>query len=111
MNDALHRFNYAEADILSTQYLVINNSLWNQKEEKSNITGKTFVITGKLNNFKNRGLLQTEIEKHGGHVSGAVSLNTSYLVNNDISSSSSKNVKAKQLGIPIITEEELLAMF
>lgn len=111
MNDALHRFNYAEADILSTQYLVINNSLWNQKEEKSNITGKTFVITGKLNNFKNRGLLQAEIEKHGGHVSGAVSSNTSYLVNNDINSSSSKNVKAKQLGIPIITEEELLAMF
>ena len=74
------------------------------------LKGKTFVITGSLNVFSNRNEAKDKIERLGGKVSGSVSNKTSYLVNNDIESNSSKNKKAKDLGIPIITEEELLSM-
>lgn len=74
------------------------------------LKGKTFVITGSLNVFSNRNEAKDKIEKLGGKVSGSVSNKTGYLVNNDIESNSSKNKKAKDLGIPIITEEELLSM-
>jgi DNA ligase (NAD+) len=111
MNYSLYHFNYTEADVLAKKYLTITNSLVNSTVEKSNLTGKTIVITGKLNNFKNRGLLQEEIEKHGGKVGSSVTSKTDYLMNNDINSGSSKNVTAKKLGIPIITEEQLIAMF
>ena len=110
MNDALHKFDYTEADLLDLNYLMLHNSLWGNTEEKGSLAGKTFVITGKLNHFKNRGLLQNEIEARGGKVAGSVSSNTNYLVNNDSTSTSSKNVKAKSLNIPIITEDELIAM-
>ena len=76
----------------------------------SELTGKTFVITGSLEYFSNRGECKDRIEALGGHVASAVSNNTDFLVNNDITSSSSKNKKAKSLGIPIITEDELLNM-
>ncbi|SFA79656.1 DNA ligase (NAD+) [Acetitomaculum ruminis DSM 5522] len=72
--------------------------------------GKTFVITGSVNHFANRNELKAEIEKMGGKVTGSVTKNTDYLINNDITSNSSKNKKAKELGIPIITEEEYLKM-
>lgn len=72
--------------------------------------GKTFVITGSLENFSNRGECKDRIEALGGHVASAVSANTDYLVNNDIMSGSSKNKKAKSLGIPIITENDLISM-
>ena len=68
--------------------------------------GKVFVITGKLQTFKNRAELQADIEKHGGKVTGAVSKNTNYLINNDKNSTSSKNLSAQKLNIPIITEAE-----
>lgn len=71
---------------------------------------KVFCITGSLNHFANRDEAQKKIESVGGKVSGSVSAKTSYLVNNDIASASSKNKKAKELGIPIINEEELLKM-
>ena len=74
------------------------------------IAGKTFVVTGKLNIFENRNELVEKIESLGGKVSGTVSKNTSYLVNNDVNSSSSKNKKAKELNIPIITEQNLIDM-
>ena len=74
------------------------------------LTGKTFVITGKVETVKNRDELKAIIESHDGKIASAVSKNTSYLVNNDINSSSSKNLKAKQLNIPIITEAQLLDM-
>ena len=70
----------------------------------------TFVITGKLFSFANRDEAKEMIESNGGKVANAVSKNTNYLVNNDILSTSGKNKKAKQLNIPIITEEELLKM-
>ncbi|MBR5604211.1 MAG: NAD-dependent DNA ligase LigA [Bacteroidales bacterium] len=75
-----------------------------------NLSGKTFVITGSMNTFANRDEAKEQIESLGGKVSGSVSAKTSYLVNNDINSTSGKNKKAKELGIPIITEEELINM-
>ena len=79
-----------------------------QNINNNNISGKTFVITGSLNIFSNRDEAKEKIESLGGKVSGSVSAKTSYLVNNDINSTSSKNKKAKDLGIPIITEEDLI---
>ncbi len=81
-----------------------------EQQQATQITGMTFVITGSLSHFANRGECKERIEQAGGKVSGSVSKNTNYLVNNDISSNSSKNKKAKELGIPIITEDELLKM-
>lgn len=72
--------------------------------------GKTFVITGSLNHFQNREECQALIEQNGGKTSGSVSKKTSYLINNDVYSTSGKNSKAKELGIPIISEEEFLEM-
>ena len=74
------------------------------------VSGKTFVITGSLNHFENRNDLKNIIENMGGKVAGSVSSKTDYLINNDIASNSSKNKKAKELGIPIITEEEAMKM-
>ena len=79
-------------------------------EDGSSLSGKTFVITGSLESFANRGECKDRIEALGGKVASAVSSNTDYLVNNDILSTSSKNKKAKSLGIPIITENELISM-
>lgn len=75
--------------------------------ENAKFEGLTFVITGSLETFENRSAAKESIEKLGGKVASAVSANTDYLVNNDIHSTSSKNKKAKSLGVPIITEEEL----
>ena len=74
------------------------------------LAGKTFVITGSLNSFANRDELKDLIEKRGGKVAGSVSAKTSYLINNDMTSTSSKNKKAQSLGIPIISEEDFLKM-
>lgn len=76
----------------------------------SNISGKTFVITGKLNSFGNRDELKDRIESMGGKVAGSVSAKTDFLINNDIESNSSKNKKAKDLGIPIIDEQKIIEM-
>ena len=70
------------------------------------LTGKTFVITGSLHVYKNRDELTKEIKLHGGKVGSSVTSKTDCLINNDITSNSSKNKKAKTLGIPIITEKE-----
>lgn len=85
------------------------------KEDKSittllDLTGKTFVITGSVHLFKNRDEFKTFVESVNGKVSGSVSKNTYALVNNDKASNSSKNKKAKELNIPIITEEEFMEM-
>lgn len=74
------------------------------------LEGFTFVITGSLINFGNRTELQNLIESKGGKVSGSVSIKTSYLINNDKLSSSSKNQKAQKLNIPIISEEDFMKM-
>ena len=80
----------------------------NDKEQ--DLEGKTFVITGSLNSFANRDELKKLIEDRGGKVAGSVSSKTSYLINNDVTSNSSKNKKAKDLGIPIISEEDFLKL-
>ena len=116
MNDSLHRFNYSQADDLAYKILDIHNSLWIDPQgttptiKFSEVNGKTFVITGAVHQFQNRDEVKAAIETHGGKVTASVSKNTDYLINNDINSTSSKNIKAKQLGIPIITEEQLIAM-
>lgn len=76
----------------------------------SSLAGKTFVITGSLNHFTNRDEAKEKIESLGGKVSGSVSAKTSYLVNNDVNSTSGKNKKAKELNVPIISEQELINM-
>ena len=116
MNDSLYRFNYSQADDLAYKILDVHNSLWVDPQvtmptiKFSEVNGKTFVITGAVRQFQNRDEVKAAIEAHGGKVTASVSKNTDYLINNDINSTSSKNVKAKQLGIPIITEEQLIAM-
>lgn len=113
MANSLWNFNYSEADELAR---VINlvNTLWSDKKKEiqlSKLTDIHFAITGKLHIFKNRDELIASIEDHGGHVSKDITKSTKYLINNDITSGSSKNVKAKQLNIPIITEDEFVKMF
>ena len=77
---------------------------------KQVLEGKTFVITGSLKAYKNREELVSVIERNGGKVSGSVSAKTSYLINNDVASTSGKNKKAHDLGIPIISEGEFIQM-
>lgn len=79
-------------------------------EIPNTLQGKTFVVTGSVHHYKNRDELKADIVSHGGTVVGSVSSKTSYLINNDINSTSSKNQKAKSLNIPIISEEEFLSM-
>ena len=81
-----------------------------EKVENDKINGKVFVVTGSVNHYKNRNELKADIEKNGGKVTGSVTSKTNYLINNDIDSNSSKNKKAKELNIPIITEEQFLSM-
>ena len=86
-----------------------------EQEDKGGISalfdGKTFVITGSLTRFENRGALAELIEKNGGKTSSSVTSKTSYLINNDLLSNSSKNKKAKELGVPIISEDEFMGWF
>ena len=81
-----------------------------ESNEEKTLDGVTFVITGSVNHFANRNEVKDVIEKRGGKVTGSVTSKTNYLINNDNMSNSSKNKKAKELGIPIITEEEFIAM-
>lgn len=81
-----------------------------ETKSKVDLSNKNFVITGSLNHYKNRDELVDMIESLGGKVSVSVSSKTNYLINNDINSTSSKNVKARKLGIPIITEEDFRSM-
>ena len=102
-------FDYTESDEL---YSFMNIVPYRQEEITTNnsITGKTFVITGKLTRFKNRVALKRDIESHGGKVTESVSKNTDYLINNDIKSTSTKNKKALDLNTPIISEDEYCYM-
>lgn len=77
---------------------------------KDILSGKTFAITGSVNHFKNRAELQAKIEEMGGKATGSVTGKTCYLINNDVESTSGKNKKAKELGVPIISEDEFLEM-
>lgn len=77
----------------------------------SKCEGLTFVVTGDVHHYKNRNELKAYIESQGGKVTGSVSKSTSFLINNDITSTSGKNQKAKSLGIPIISEDDFIARF
>ena len=81
-----------------------------EKAENTALSGKVFVITGSLNHFQNRKELEEEIRKVGASTASSVSKNTSYLINNDKNSTSSKNKKAQELGIPILSEEDFLRL-
>ena len=74
------------------------------------LAGKTFVITGSVEHFANRNELKAYIEERGGKVTGSVTGKTDYLINNDVTSNSGKNKKAKELGVPIISEDEFLML-
>ena len=79
-----------------------------KKEENQTFAGKQFVITGSVVHFANRSQLKEFIEQRGGRVTGSVTSKTDYLINNDTASNSSKNKKAKELGIPILSEADFL---
>ncbi len=80
------------------------------KNENQALSGKTFVITGSVYQFANRNELKEYIEKSGGKVASAVSKNTDYLINNDVTSNSSKNKKARELAIPILSEDDFIKL-
>jgi NAD-dependent DNA ligase len=101
------KFDYTQADAI-VKYITFKPEEHQDKSVK--LDSCIFVITGKLQNFKNRQELVDKIEASGGKVSSSVSSKTNYLINNDVNSTSSKNKKAKELGIPIITENELMEM-
>ena len=111
MHKAITNFDYTEADILVTSGVITFNSITEETEQEKNLDGLTFVITGKLNHFKNRDAIKEKIESLGGKVTGSVSKNTDYLINNDKDSTSSKNKSAKTLGIPILSEEDFIQTF
>lgn len=109
MQKAISEFNYNELDNIVEKYLTIkkNNDIINTEKLKD----ITFCITGKVNIWKNRDKLSQTIVLLGGKVVGSVSKNVNYLINNDITSNSSKNLKAKDLGIKIISEQDFQKMF
>lgn len=109
MSYAIKNFNYEEAELIVDKYIKIKE--FKEDNKSDNLNGKVFVITGKLTSFKNRDELKDKIESLGGKVTGSISKNTNYLINNDTESSSSKNVSAKKLGIPIISEEKFIEDF
>ena len=119
LNNQLHAWGekylvYMDDDTATTEIRDLLNELTFIKPEISTksqkFKGLTFVITGDVHHFKNRNELKAKIIELGGKVTGSVSKNTSYLVNNDVTSSSNKNKTAKQLGIPIISEDDMIDM-
>ena len=104
---AILNFDYSEADKVYP-YLTINSTV---KQTENSLEGMNIVITGKLNLFKNRAELQKAIEDKGGKVIGSVSTKTSYLINNDIESTSSKNKTARELNVPILSESQFIESF
>ena len=81
-----------------------------KQESRLTLDGRQFVITGSVNHFANRAELKEYIEQRGGKVTGSVTSKTDYLINNDVTSNSSKNKKARELEIPILSEEDFLHM-
>lgn len=106
---SIWKFNFDEADAVSQHmlgYIKEDNS-----NSKQSLKDQIVCITGRLTVFKNRSALQKEIEKRGGKVTAAVSRNTNWLINNDVESMSAKNIEAKKLNIPIVSEKEFFNLF
>ena len=99
--------NREAVDGLLAELTIQNES---ENTEAAIFAGMTFVITGSVEHFANRKELQAAIEARGGKATGSVTAKTTYLINNDLTSNSSKNKKAKELGIPIISEQDFLNM-
>lgn len=111
MSTDIYRFFNKEENRVLIQELMKHIVIVAEEENTSSILqGKTFVITGDVHQFKNRKELQAKIESLGGRVSSSVSKNTDYLINNDSTSNSSKNKKAKECNVQIITELEFMKM-
>lgn len=109
MNKSLKTFDYSELDYIVENYLTIEEKIEEKKEQK--LEGLTFVVTGKVKVWKNRDELSAEIVALGGKVTGSVTKNTDYLINNDVNSTSAKNNKAKELNIKIIDEQTFMDLF
>lgn len=110
MEKNIHIFAANNSDMI---YELSKEFTFEKVEESNNnvaLSNKIFVITGSLTHYKNRNELVSVIEQLGGKVSGSVSAKTSYLINNDTQSNSSKNQKAKKLNVPIISEEDFIKM-
>lgn len=108
MNDSLKRFDYTEADKIA--YILHFKEIENNNLNSS-LAGQTIVITGKLTIHKNRDELKYLIEKHGGKVASSISSKTNILINNDIESTSSKNIFAKDNNIPIMSEKDFVEKY
>ena len=108
MHYAIKNFNYEEANYIVHNY--INIKQVQTVSNDSTLQNAVFCITGTVNHWKNRDELKLFIESYGGKVTTSVSKNTNYLINNNINSTSSKNITAQKLGIPIITENDLLKL-
>lgn len=103
--------NPANQDVMDHLLEEINIEIPVVEEGSQTLDGMSFVITGSLVHFENRDQLKEQIEQKGGKVTGSVTSKTTCLINNDVTSSSSKNKKAKELGVPILSEEEFLEKF
>lgn len=111
INTNLHEWwkEYREQFIVVARELRFKNGVTKVQESKG-LAGKTLCFTGDTQIFKNRNEVKAFIEEKGGKLTGSVSKKTNYLVTNDTTSGSSKNVKAKELGIPVITEKQLIEL-
>jgi DNA ligase (NAD+) len=107
---ALLNFNYVTGDLISEELNITNDFAKQQNEVQDKLKGLIFVVTGKLQTFKNRTELKELVEKNGGKLTDSVSSKTSYLINNDINSNTGKNKTAKSLGVPIITEQQFISL-
>ena len=110
--DAWCQYFADEKNNAMTDHLLAELTLEAVKEEEGDrsLDGMVFVITGSVEHFANRKELQTLIESKGGKATGSVTSKTTYLINNDVNSTSSKNKKARELGIPILSEEDFLKL-
>ena len=101
-----------EKHVESLKRLIAELEIPKEEESESQqiFAGVNFVITGSVEHFANRAEVKAEIEKRGGKVTGSVTTKTNYLINNDVNSTSSKNKKARDLGVPIISEKDFLEM-
>ena len=109
MHKAISDFDYSELDYIVDNYLQIKENIKEDNELK--LKDLTFCVTGKVHIWKNRDSLSAFIESLGGKVTGSVSKNTNYLINNDINSTSAKNKKAQELDVPILSEEDFKKIF
>lgn len=116
LNTSLHKWwltgnnSYMFVSLCSELHLEKPKTQNAKNTQPNGISGKTFCVTGKVYQFANRNALGQWIEEHGGKLSSSVSSKTDYLVNNDATSTSGKNKKAHDLGIPILTEDDLLKL-